>query len=40
MRSIHVLSVMDHKEYDKKDDRGKQRWIDARRCDNPPPPRP
>src|SRR4051794_33024994 len=33
---VYVLSVMDHAEYDKRED-GKQKWISDCGCNDPPP---
>jgi mRNA interferase HigB len=35
---LYILDVMDHEEYDKKDKKGRQRWIERCGCHNPPPP--
>ncbi len=34
---LYILDVMDHAEYDRKDNKGKPRWIDRCGCHEPPP---
>ena len=34
---LYVLDVMDHAEYDKRDNKGRQKWIEQCGCNDPPP---
>ncbi len=34
---LYILDVVDHEEYDRKDKKGQQKWVERCGCHNPPP---